>query len=203
MSSKKEQILKLYADGMTNSVEIAAIVGCSRNLPLYYINYEHSRKEQNINQAKRRVKEHPYHKKIRAFKYNHYKKLKIITSKNRNSFNRMAYNKIHRFCLQSRSKNKNYMYKETKPDFTIQDIINKFGETPKCYLTGSEFDIYDIKSYSFDHIIPVTRGGTNTIDNLGICTRQVNLSKSDMTPDEYMNLCKKVLEYNGYKVSKE
>lgn len=83
---------------------------------------------------------------------------------------------------------------------TIEDIINKFGENPKCYLTGTSIDINNPSTFEFDHIIPVSRGGTSSLDNLGICIKQANRAKERMTPDEFFNLCKLVLENQGYKI---
>lgn len=38
---------------------------------------------------------------------------------------------------------------------------------------------------------------------MGLTCVQANSSKSDMTVDEYLALCKEVLEYNGYTVTKK
>ncbi len=105
--------------------------------------------------------------------------------------------KIIRFHYKSRK-----MQQYQKPTFSVDDVIKKFGENPKCYLTGQPIDIYKPRSYNFDHIIPRSRGGDNSIDNLGICTKKANQAKNDMTPDEFINLCKQVLEHHGYKVTK-
>ncbi len=79
-------------------------------------------------------------------------------------------------------------------NFTVDEVIEKFGENPRCYLTGERINIHKPRTYQFDHIIPKSRGGTSDIDNLGICTKQANLAKSDMTLDEFMNLCNVVLQ---------
>ena len=57
--------------------------------------------------------------------------------------------------------------------------------------------------YCFDHIIPVSKGGSNDLSNLGITTPAANYSKSDLTVEEYLNLCKLVLEHHGYTVNKQ
>lgn len=85
---------------------------------------------------------------------------------------------------------------------TEQQVIDKFGENPKCYLTGKEIDISKPRTYQFDHKVPASRGGTNTIDNLGICSRTANLAKSDMTHDEFIEFCKTVLIHHGFEVNK-
>ena len=82
---------------------------------------------------------------------------------------------------------------------TFNEVMKKFGDNPKCYLTGLPIDIKDTRSYHFDHIIPTSRGGTNTLDNLGICTKAANMAKSDMTPDELYDLCKLIISHQETK----
>ena len=84
-----------------------------------------------------------------------------------------------------------------------RDSIKEYLETiDKCYLSGRPIDIKDNNSYQFDHIIPRSKGGEDTFENLGVTTREANQSKSDLTIEEYLQLCKDVLENFGYKVSK-
>lgn len=86
--------------------------------------------------------------------------------------------------------------------FKWQDVIEKFGWETTCYLTGRKIELKESKSYQFDHVIPVSKGGSKTIDNLGICCREANQAKHDMFVDELLNLCKEILEHNGYEVRK-
>lgn len=79
--------------------------------------------------------------------------------------------------------------------FTLEDVIDKVGENPLCYLTGQPIDISKPSTYEFDHIIPKSRGGTNQLDNLGVCLKLANRAKDSMTPDEFLNLCKLVVSH--------
>lgn len=90
-----------------------------------------------------------------------------------------------------------------KSTYTYKDVIKHFGgTTTKCYLTGQPIDILK-DNYNLDHIVPVSKGGTNDLENMGIVIPDANHSKSDLTLDEYLLLCKKVLENFGYTVIKE
>lgn len=83
--------------------------------------------------------------------------------------------------------------------FTVDDIVKKFGENPRCYLTGDPIDIYQPQTYHFDHIIPVSRGGSSDISNLGICTNVANQAKHNMTHAEFIDFCRRVIDHNDAK----
>lgn len=82
--------------------------------------------------------------------------------------------------------------------FTIWDVYNKFGDEPICYLTGEKIDLNNNKDYCLDHIQPKSRGGDNSLDNLGFLKRDVNYAKNSLTVNEFLELCVRVLEYNNY-----
>lgn len=183
MSKYKKDIIKLRVDGLSYA-EIANKLQCSTGTVCYHL--DPSQKKKRI---KRRNKYycHPYIKKLEFFisrKQNHYIK------KNTDTWRKKMYNKVENFG------------RGEKVNFTYQDVIDKFGENPRCYLTNQPIDIYQPSTYNFDHIIPVAMGGPNTLDNLGICTRNANQAKSDMSLDEFQQLCKYVLENFGYKIVK-
>ena len=79
--------------------------------------------------------------------------------------------------------------------------MNKFGENTYCYLSGKEINLYE-DNYNFDHIIPVSKNGSNDLENLGILHEKVNRMKSDLSPEELIDWCKEILEFNNYKVEK-
>ena len=63
-------------------------------------------------------------------------------------------------------------------------------------------EIYYKLYYNLDHIIPASRGGDNSLNNLGITHKVANTMKSDLTPEELIEWCKKILEFNNYKIEK-
>lgn len=51
----------------------------------------------------------------------------------------------------------------------------------KCQYTGRQLNYEDA---NIDHVIPRSRGGKNTWDNLVVCTKEINSIKGDKTPEE-------------------
>lgn len=187
----KEDIIRLKSEKKSH-LEIAKELGCSKTIVSYHLNVAVK------NRVKLESKKlHPFQNKLYRFKrIDTTIKNKNYEIKRKKTINDKILAKIKTFHRQD----KTIMYDKTT--FTIQDIIKKFGENPKCYLTGIDINIYETNTYQFDHIIPRSRGGQNTLDNLGIASTKANQCKNNMTPDELMNLCKLILENNGYSVNK-
>lgn len=87
-------------------------------------------------------------------------------------------------------------------DFNYQEVVQKFGPNPICYLSGRQIDYTNKYSYQLDHIIPSAKKGSNELDNLGLIKPWVNVSKSFHSVEDFLLICKEVLEHNGYKVTK-
>lgn len=85
-------------------------------------------------------------------------------------------------------------FQKNKKTFTVEDVIAKFGIETKCYLTGVKINLINDINYEFDHIIPASKGGSNTLDNLGITLKIVNRMKHDCTIEELINICKLILK---------
>lgn len=84
-------------------------------------------------------------------------------------------------------------------DITEKDLNNfldKFGLAPKCYLTGRNINLNNPKSYHLDHIIPKSKGGSNTFDNMGILYWRINIMKNDMSIFELKQYCLEILSYD-------
>ena len=184
----REQILELLAQGKTNK-EISEILCCCTATVSYHTNHDRCKKEARERMQKHYAKQHPYKNKTKHFlrtKKTYRKKQQV-----RSSVKRLLYGRIRNFLYRDNTN------QETTMSFTYEDAINKIGENPVCYLTGTPIDINQPSTYQFDHIIPVSRGGDNSLDNLGICITRANQAKRDMTPDEFLCLCQQVVNHNS------
>lgn len=188
----KDAILKLRSEGKTYN-EIVKILSCSKSTVSYHCG--NGQKEKTIGRNNGRRKKDRLTEKIYDF---------LISKSNQ----KKTKYKLQKIDFYLSNKIQRFLSRETKhmsdQRFNRKDLIEKIGDKPKCYLTGKEIDLSISRSYHLDHIIPVSRGGDNSIDNCGIACREANNAKSDLMVEEFIELCKSVLEHNGYVVmSKE
>ena len=87
--------------------------------------------------------------------------------------------------------------------FSMQNFLEKIGEFPKCYYTGTPIDILKQETYSIDHKIPVAQGGSNSIENAELTLMRINQMKMNRTPQQFLDDCKLVLEYHGFEIKKK
>jgi 5-methylcytosine-specific restriction endonuclease McrA len=120
-----------------------------------------------------------------------------------------SYRKRHRLeeRLRNFTERKKNFDKSTKgrrrklpSEFTVKQLRAKLEKDPFCYLTGDPIDLTG-SNYTFDHKIPVARGGKNTLVNLGLATKEANQAKADLTLTEFIELCLKVVKHAGYAVN--
>ena len=176
----REKIFCLREEGLTYD-EIASIVCCNKGTVCYHLNSTQKQKSQE-RQIRSRQKNH-ISGRIFCFK-------KPYQAKNRKGFLQNIRQKTRKFKTRGGEAVSNY-------DYGYKEVLEKLGDSPKCYLTGVPIDLSKSSTYSFDHIIPRSRGGNNSLENLGLCLREVNNAKSDMTPEEFISLCKKIVDYNN------
>jgi 5-methylcytosine-specific restriction endonuclease McrA len=81
------------------------------------------------------------------------------------------------------------------------EVIKRHGTDLKCYLTGRAINLDKPTEYHLDHIVPKSKGGSGGIENLGFTTREANVAKSNLSVEEFLELCKDVLTNNGYEVT--
>ncbi len=105
--------------------------------------------------------------------------------------------------FQRRISGRTMTSKTSVESFSLDNVLEKIGPTPKCYLTGSPIDIGRPETYSFDHVVPASKGGDNSLANLGLLRADINLIKSDKTVEELIGVAIEVLTHMGYAVTKQ
>jgi CRISPR/Cas system Type II protein with McrA/HNH and RuvC-like nuclease domain len=180
--SIKDDIIKLRKKGKTYN-EISKTLQCSKSVISYHCGKDGTEKERVKNFTKNR---NPLCKKVSNFRTRCSRaNYKALQSKFR-TFKRKPCKSGNHTNTIVNSINKNY---------TCKDVINKLGENPVCYLTGEKIDLNKPSTYNLDHIVPSSKGGTNDLSNLGVCLREANFAKGDLSVDELFILCQKILTY--------
>lgn len=178
----KKEILKLREEGKSYN-EIKSILGCSKSTISYYCN---PNQKEKVLVRNRKRRENILLKKSENFK---------------NSKHRNFVEGVRKYQKRD-NKIKGKINKNINCSFTWKDVIDKFGVNTKCYLSGEKLNLFE-NVYSLDHILPVSKGGDNSFNNLGILHKDVNSMKHNMSVDELLKWCKKILEFNGYTVIKK
>ena len=62
----------------------------------------------------------------------------------------------------------------------------------RCHLSGRSLEP---ETASPDHMVPVSRGGAHTIDNVCIVDRDINRAKGTQTISEFVAMCREVVEW--------
>lgn len=71
----------------------------------------------------------------------------------------------------------------------VLDLVEKQGY--RCALSGRELTP---ETASLDHIVPLSRDGEHALGNLWVVDHQVNAAKGTLTVDEFVAMCKDVVE---------
>lgn len=79
---------------------------------------------------------------------------------------------------------------------SIQEFFKRFGRIPVCPLTGKKININLNHLYSLDHIIPLSKGGPRTFDNMQVTLRVVNEMKGGQDLESFIQLCHLIAKTN-------
>jgi len=191
----KEDILKLRAEGKSYN-EIQKLLGCSKSTIAYHCG---SGQKDKTKKRQNKRRQNVLLAKTDRFKYKQKSETPETTkySKDRKD----VVESVRKFQKRDNSVKKS-VNKNIETTFTWEDVVEKYGENTFCYLSGEEINLFDT-NYQLDHITPASRGGTNGFSNLGITHKTVNQMKGDLTPEELIDWCKKILIFNNYEVNKK
>lgn len=122
--------------------------------------------------------------------------------RNRKKINNIINRKIKNFKNAALHGTDPYKRKTTGR-FSYASAYEKVLNSQVCYLSGRRIDLSDTTSFHIDHIKPICRGGKNTLKNLGVLRKEVNMAKGGMMNSEFIDLCIDVLKHNGYNIMKK
>jgi 5-methylcytosine-specific restriction endonuclease McrA len=171
----KEKIIELRELNFSYN-EIVSKLGCSKSIVSYYCG--NNQKEKTLNRQQ----------KSRLKNFLKRKRENFLARKQKITNNIQTIKKINRILYIKH----NTFIGNTKM-FTLEELKSKIGPNPKCYLTGRDIDLSKPKTYHLDHVIPVSRGGDNSLDNCNIACKEANQAKSDLLLSEFYQLCKEVI----------
>lgn len=182
-----EKILELYEKGFSYR-EIEAKLGCSKGLISYHCGP--GQKEKFMIKQRKERRSNVLKAKVVKFLEVH-KRLHKKSEPDNRLIEKILQTKIRGFSLSERKKGR---YVKCKTMFKVKDFLKKIGPNPVCYLTGRPINLEEGKSYHLDHILPRSRGGDNSLENCGLASRSANQAKTDLTLEEFVQLCKEVVE---------
>lgn len=177
----KNQILNLRKQGLSYN-DIQEKLKCSKATISYHCGQDQKVKK-NERQQKRRSN-NCLIKKVESFRNRKCKN--IVYDLESRDWRHILQIKIRGFSMNRKTK-------KSKQQFSLQDLIDKIGDNPTCYLTGRSIDLTDGRSYHLDHIVPISKGGDNSLDNCEIACKEANQAKHNLSKDEFIKLCQEVI----------
>jgi len=177
----KDKILNLRKKGLSYN-DIQKKLKCSKATISYHCGK--GQKKKNDLRRRRRRSSNILRNKIENFKYK--QKTEIIYEKDHRNVRKILQIKLSFFSMNRKTK-------KVKQKFSLQDLVDKIGDNPTCYLTGRPIDLSDGRSYHLDHIVPVSKGGSNDLSNCQIACKEANQAKSNLSYDEFIKLCQEVI----------
>lgn len=172
--------------------KIAQTLDCSKATISYHLG---PGQKEKVRERGRRLNENnpnALHKK-RVW---HFKHPRIPTTKTKPWYQHRTKRQISKAISQ-----KAHQFQKTMT-FNYHDVHAKYGDHFQCSLTGRPLDWNNPSDYQYDHKVPIARGGDNTINNLQILCTEANQAKGHLTDEEFIELCKEIIQHQGYKIWK-
>ena len=96
--------------------------------------------------------------------------------------------------------NENRDNKIKRKSFSVNERIKVYRKTKgHCYLCG---EFIDFDSFEIEHKVPISKGGTNDLDNLFCSCHCCNTIKQDIYPEDFMEKISQIFIYQAYKKNK-
>jgi CRISPR/Cas system Type II protein with McrA/HNH and RuvC-like nuclease domain len=185
----KHKILALRVKGFSYS-KISKELNCSKSTISFHCN-ERGKEKIRFRQNTRR-KNKPLAKKIENFlsrKSTKNKKNRIVKGYSLSFIIERLKIKTWHFVKEKKSRG----YK--KRMFNENELLEKIGTSPKCYLTGRPINLKESTSYALDHVVPKSSGGDNSLENCEIACIEANQAKHKMSYEEFVELCREVVNH--------
>ena len=132
-------------------------------------------RERELAREKKRREQKPELFAEKARRYN-------LAHKEENAERRRRYVAMNREMVRARNQRRRTRKMSAEGTHTGTDIQAQYErQRGKCYYCGKKVG----KNYHVDHVVPLSRGGTNDPDNLVIACPSCNTSKCDKLPHEW------------------
>ena len=101
----------------------------------------------------------------------------------------------------TQAENENKNNKVNRKNISVHDRLEVYRKTKgHCYLCGA---FIDFDSFEVEHKIPISKGGTNGLDNLFCACHCCNTIKQDIYLEDFMKRISQIFMYQAYKKNKD
>jgi 5-methylcytosine-specific restriction endonuclease McrA len=178
-TSLKEKIIDLRNQNLSYR-EISEKLNCTKSVICYHLT---EKEKQRVADSTKKFKENnPLSTKLTQFTREQAKGLN---------------NKALKFSQDREIRKGLKLHKDGENYINYKNLYEELIKKPYCYLTGESVDLTKSADYQLDHIIPISKNGSSTLDNMGLTTKAANKAKSDLTLEEFFDLCASVIVHNN------